>query len=299
MYSSDKLKTGESELQRGRENLHGKVILLTGASSGIGKATAIRLSEMGASLVIVCRNENRGKEALEEITGSSGNDSVELITGNLELQQEVRKVADEFLSAHSRLDVLINNAGTNVPKYEETRDGVEKTMAVNYFAPFLLTNLLLEVMEKSAPSRIVNVSSVGHFGANLDLENLARDKRYGQFGLNAYRRSKLALTLFTYELSRRLNGKSVTANCLHPGTIRTNIWSHAGAATPLALLGSLFMKGADEGAKTSVYLASSPEVAKVTGKYFVDMKPRASSRESYDELAARKLWDMSAELTHL
>ena len=283
----------------GIENLRGKVILLTGGNSGIGKATALGLAESGASLVLVCRDKSKAQAAEDEIIRKSGNSSIELITANLLLQSEVRRTAGEFLSAHARLDVLINNAGTNYPTYAETQDGIERTMAVNYFAPFLLTNLLLDTMEKTGPSRIVNITSVAHHSGQLDLDNLAKDRRMGLFGLAAYGRSKLALTLFTYELARRLRGKTVTANCLHPGAVRTNIWSHAGAASLIARFGSLFMMSARQGAKTPIYVASSPEVEGVSGKYFENCKPTTSSQESYNESAAAKLWDLSLKMTHL
>lgn len=281
------------------ENLRGKVILLTGGNSGIGKATALGLAKLGASLVLVCRDEFRAQEAREEIMRKSGNSSIELITANLLLQSEVRKAAAEFLSGHARLDVLINNAGTSYPTYVETEDGIERTMAVNYFAPFLLTNLLLEAMETTGRSKIVNVASVAHHNAQLDLDNLAKDRRMGPFGLAAYGRSKLALVLFTYELARRLRGKRVTANCLHPGIVRTNIWSHNGAVSLIARFAFLFMTSAAEGAKTPIYVASSPELENVSGKYFDKCKPTASSRESYDESLAARLWDLSLKMRRL
>ncbi len=300
MVAGRSFSHNETEWKRiGLEDLRGKVILLTGGNSGIGKATALALAKLGASLVLVCRDESRAQSAKDEILRKTGNSSIELITANLLLQNEVRKAAAEFQSNHSRLDVLINNAGTNYPRYAETEDGIERTMAVNYFAPFLLTNLLLELLEKTGSSRIVNVASVGHFRANLDLDNLTRDKRMGTYGLGAYSRSKLALVLFTYELARRLEGKKVTANCLHPGTIRTSIWNHAGAMTPITKLASLFMKSAEEGARTTVYLATSPDVEGVSGKYFDNCKPTSSSQESYNKSLATRLWDLSVKMTHL
>jgi NAD(P)-dependent dehydrogenase (short-subunit alcohol dehydrogenase family) len=291
--------TGMEEERIGLENLRGKVILLTGGNSGIGKATALGLAKLGASLVLICRDESRAQAAKDEIIRNSGNSSIELITANLLLQSEVRRAAGEFLSAHARLDVLINNAGTNYPTYAETEDGIERTMAVNYFAPFLLTNLLLDTMEKTGPSRIVNITSVSHHSGQLNLDNLAKDRRMGLFGLAAYGRSKLALILFTYELARRLQGKPVTANCLHPGAVRTNIWAHSGAASPIARFGSLFMMSSREGAKTPIYVASSPEVEGVNGKYFDNCKPTRSSRVSYDESLAARLWNLSLKIMHL
>ncbi|MCL5067026.1 MAG: SDR family oxidoreductase [Thaumarchaeota archaeon] len=282
-----------------RADLHGKTILLTGANSGIGKVTALELARMGASLVLVCRNKEKAREAMDEFVKKSGNSSIELIIADLLMQKEVRRAASEFLASHSRLDVLINNAGSNFPSYRETEDGIEQTMAVNYFAPFLLTNLLLGVLEKSVPSRVVNVASVGHFGGDLLLDNLAQDKRMGVEGFSAYQRSKLALVLFTYELARRQNGKQVDVNCLHPGTVRTNIWAHAGIATPLAMFASLFMRSPEKGARTSIYLASSPEVEGVSGKYFDDCSPKRSSEKSYDQTFASRLWEQSVRMTHL
>lgn len=281
------------------DKLHGKTILITGANSGIGKATAIGLAKLGADLVFVCRDREKAQNAINEIKRATGNNSIDLIVADLLLQREVRRVAGEFLESYSKLDVLINNAGSNFHKYEETEDGIEQTMALNYFTPFLLSNLLLDLLKKSAPSRIVNVSSVGHFGGRLDLANITKDKRMGAEGFSAYQRSKLALVLFTYELARRLDPKLVTVNCLHPGAVRTNIWAHAGLATPLTRFASLFMKSATDGASTSIYLASSPEVEGVTGKYFDDCKPKTSSRESYDQAFALKLWEQSLALTGL
>jgi len=279
--------------------LRGKIVLLTGANSGIGKAIALGLAELGATLVLVCRNEVRGQAAKREIIEKTGNDSVELITADLLLQSEVRRAAAEFRSTHSRLDVLINNAGGAFPSYAETEDGIERTMALNYFAPFLLTHLMLDVLEKSAPSRVVNVASVGHFGGKINLDNLTRDHGMGIGGLGAYQRSKLALVLFTYELARRLSGRQVTVNCLHPGAVRTNIWGHAGVWTPIARLASLFMRSARSGARTPIYLASSPELEGVTGRYYDDCKLTPSSEESYNKSLALKLYDMSLRVTHL
>jgi len=281
------------------EDLQGKTVLLTGGNSGIGRAAAVGLAKLGANLVLVCRNESKARAAIEEITRKSGNNSIELITADLLLQRDVRKAAAQFLSTHSRLSVLINNAGTNFPSYSETEDGIERTMAVNYFAPFLLTNLLLDVLEKTGHSRVVNVSSVGHFSAHLALDNLAREKRMGTYGIGAYSRSKLALILFTYELARHLQGKTVSANCLHPGAVRTNIWSHAGTMTPIMRLASLFMKSARDGARTIIYLASSPEVEGVSGKYFDNCRQVPTSEESYNESLASRLWEMSLRITHL
>ena len=279
--------------------MKGKVVLITGASSGIGKQTALGLSKMGASLVLICRDRERGEAAKEEVMRTAGTGAVDLLLADLLPLREVKRVAAEFEGTHPKLDVLINNAGASFTNYDETEDGIERTMAINYFAPFLLTNLLLGALKKSAPSRVVNITSSEHFDARLDLDNVGKDHRMGTVGSDAYRRSKLAVVLFTYELARRLQGTGVTANCLHPGAVRTKIWSHVGALTPLFRFMSLFMPSAEKGARAPIYLASSQDVVGVSGKYYAKNVPRRSSEASYDEAAARRLWELSARMTGL
>jgi retinol dehydrogenase 14 len=279
--------------------MEGKRVVVTGANSGIGKVTAIRLAELGASLVLVCRSPEKASRVREEVSSKTGRSDVQTVCGDLLIQSEVRKVANEISTTNNSLNVLVNNAGTNFPSYGETSDGIERTMAVNYFAPFLLTNLLLQGLERGAPSRVVNVSSVAHFRGDLDLDNLTKDRRMGAGGLAAYGRSKLALVLFTYELARRVKGKGVTANCLHPGAVRTNIWSHSGAAAPIVRLASLFMASPNKGSETPVYLASSKELEGVSGRYFEGMKEKESSAASYDQTIAARLWDLSEGVTGL
>lgn len=276
--------------------MDGRIVLVTGGNSGIGKASAMSLAKMGAEVTLLCRNREKAEKARAEISSDSGR-QVDLIIADMLRMSEVRRAASELLSTHSRLDVLLNNAGANFTSYQETEDGIERTMALNYFSQFLLTNLLLPVLRKSAPSRIVNVSSDGHYGATIDFENINGKGKMGPGGLGAYSRSKLAIVLFTYELARRLRGSGVTANCLHPGAVRTNIWSHAGIFRPLTTFASLFMLSPDAGARTSVYLASSSEVEGVTGEYFDKCKPKRSSRESYDETEAARLWELSQRIT--
>ncbi len=277
----------------------GKVVLITGANSGIGKEIALGLAKMGASLVLVCRDRGKGEAARDELAKTAGNNSIDLLVADLLLQREVRRTVVEFKASHSRLDVLINNAGSSFIDYGETEDGIERTMAINYFAPFLLTNLLLDTLKASAPSRVINVTSSEHKDGHLDPDNIGRDRRMGRVGAEAYRRSKLALVIFTYELARRLQGTGVTANCLHPGAVRTKIWSNTGAFKPLFRLLSVFMLSPAKGAETSIYLASSQEVEGVSGKYFVKKKPLRSSDTSYDEALAKKLWDYSLKMTGL
>jgi len=277
--------------------LQGRVVMVTGASSGIGEAASVGISRLGAHLVMVCRDREKGARAKARVIERSGNSDTELLLCDLSLLSNVRRFAAEFASTHSVLHVLVNNAGSVFQGYHETSDSLERTMALNYFSPFLLTNLLLPMLKASAPSRVVNVSSASHFGGKLDLSDVNGRKASGNFGLQAYGRSKLALVLFTYELSRRLAGTGVTANCMHPGAVRTNIWAHSGFASPIARFISLFMRSPEKGAETVVYLASSPEVEGVSGKYFFDLKARRSSEASYDESLALNLWRLSERMT--
>jgi len=279
--------------------MKGKVALITGASSGIGRETALGLARVGTGLVLVCRDKEKGEAAKEEIARATGNNSIELLLADLLPQSKVRRVAIEFEATHPRLDVLVNNAGAGFVDYAETEDGIERTMAINYFTPFLLTNLLLETLKNSAPSRVLNVTSSEHYDAHLDLDNVNKDSRMGIAGADAYRRSKLAIVLFTYELARRLQGTGVTVNCLNPGAVRTKIWSQAGALTPLFRFMSLFMLSAEKGAQSSLYLAASPEVEGVSGKYFDKKVPKRSSETSYDEAMAKRLWVLSEQMTGL
>ncbi len=266
----------------------GKTCLITGANSGIGKETARGLAELGAHVIMACRNRDKGEKAQEEIILRSGNSSVDLLLADLCSLQEVTDLAQQVVERYERLHVLVNNAGMFSVGRRRTVDGFEKTFAVNYLAPFLLTNLLLDLLKKSAPSRIVNVSSVSHYTGHIDFDKLVAGS-----WMNAYSNSKLALVLFTYELARRLNGTGVTANCLHPGTVATNIWR-----VPTWLT-RLFMASTWKGAETPIFLASSPDIEAVTGNYFDRKSPKKSSEESYKKQIAERLWDMSAELVGL
>jgi len=275
-----------------------KICLITGATSGIGRATAMGLANMGASVVMVGRDRGRGEDALAEIKEKSGNASVDLMLADLSSQEEIRRLADEFKEAYPRLDVLINNAGVIRSERITTQDGLETTFAVNHLAYSLLTKLLLDVLKASAPSRIVNVASGDHSNGTIDFDNLQGEKEYK--GPKAYSQSKLATVLFTYELARRLEGTGVTANCLHPGVVGTNLGSGVSgvfgfmvrALTPL-------MESPEKGAETSVYLASSPEVEGLSGRYFVKKAEARSSDVSHDERIARRLWKVSADLTRV
>jgi len=277
--------------------MSGKVCMVTGANSGIGRATAEQLAMMGATVVMVCRNRSKGERALSEIRRKTGG-SVELLLADFASLDSVRRLAEEFSKTHGSLSVLVNNAGVAKVRQSVTGDGFETTFQVNYLSHFLLTRLLLDTLKKGAPSRIVNVSSVSHYGGSIPLEDL--QLRKGDGVMKGYSLSKLALVLLTYELSRRLSGTGVSANCLHPGAVATNIWGNA--MGPLSFLGKvskLFLIGPAKGAETPVYLASSPDVEGVTGRYFEYKKEKKSSAESYDEKLAAELWDRSSAMVGL
>jgi NAD(P)-dependent dehydrogenase (short-subunit alcohol dehydrogenase family) len=275
-----------------------KVCLITGATSGIGKATAMGLANMGASVVMVGRDRGRGEAALAEIKEKSANASVDLMLADLSSQEDIRRLADNFKEAYPQLDVLVNNAGVIRSKRITTADGLETTFAVNHLAPYLLTNLLLDVLKANAPSRIVNVASGDHKNGTIDFDDLQGEKGYK--GARAYSQSKLANVLFTYELARRLEGTGVSANCLHPGVVGTNLGSGVTGALGFTVRAlTPLMKSPEKGAETSVYLASSPEVEGSSGGYFVKKAEARSSDVSHDQRIARRLWEVSAELTNL
>lgn len=280
------------------DDMTGKTVLITGASQGIGKAAAAGLAQKGATVGIVARSPERGAAAVDDIKASSGSQSVHLFLADLSAQQQVRRLAHEVLDRFARLDVLINNAGALNMTRSVTADGIETTFAVNHLAAFLLTNLLLRRLEESAPSRIVTVSSAAARGAAIDFEDLQGE--HGYRGWRAYGQSKLANILFTYELARRLQGTGVTANCLHPGVIRSGFGKNGRGLMRLGMiLAGPFMANPEKGAQTLIYLASSPKVEGVSGKYFVNCREATSPRASYDERTARALWEVSEEMTGL
>ncbi len=275
--------------------MDGKVCLVTGATSGIGLATAQALARLGATVIVVGRNPAKCGATIIRIKEQTGSQAVDYLVADLSSQNEIRRLAEEFKKRYQRLDVLVNNAGGVFFKRRESADGIELTFALNHLGYFLLTNLLLDVLKASAPSRIVNVSSGMHARYTLDFDDLQGKKRYG--GLRAYGLSKLCNVLFTYELARRLDGTGVTANTMTPGMVRTGLGSHEGGLISLGWrLAGLFAQTPEQGAQTVIYLASSPEVEGVTGKYFYRLKPVPSSAQSYDEAAARRLWQVSAHM---
>jgi retinol dehydrogenase 12 len=278
--------------------MNGKVVLITGGTDGIGRVTAEKLAQLGAEVVIIGRNPEKVNTTVAAIQEKTGNSLVSSILADLSVQAEVRAAAETFRQDHKRLDVLINNAGAIFMSRQTSKDGIEKTFALNHLAYFLLTNLLLDMLIASAPSRIISVSSGAHVAAKARWDDLKDPRSYSGWG--AYSASKLANVAFTYELARRLEGTGVTANALHPGFVATQFGrSNGGILSPIFKLFQIGAITPEKGAETSIYLATSPEVEGVTGKYFDHCKPVASSRASYDEAAARRLWDLSQELTHL
>ena len=275
-----------------------KVVMVTGANSGIGKAASLALSKMGATVVMVARSKERGEAARSEIIRKSQNNAVDLLLADLSSLESVRILASEFQKKYSELHVLINNAGLFNQRRRVTADGYENTLATNYLAPFLLTNLQLDLLKASTPSRIINVSSVGHYNGHINFDDLNLENDYG--GWRAYGQSKLALVLFTHELAKKLQGTGVTVNSVHPGTVATNIWTRPfGPVGFIMALPKLFMTSPEKGAETIVYLASSPDAKSLSGEYLEKLKVKKSSDESYNEEIAQRLWDVSAKLTRL
>ena len=283
-----------------KSSMHGEICMVTGANSGIGKATALALAQRGATVVMVCRDRARGEEARSEIITKSKNNAVDLLQADLSSQQSIRQLVEHFQHHYTHLHVLINNAGAAFPGRRETVDGVEMTFAVNYLAPFLLAHLLLDVLTASAPARVVNVSSNSHEAGYINMDDLQLERHYRY--LRAYGQSKLALVLFTYELARKLHGTGVTANCLHPGFVATNFGQNGTGPISRAVTNLIFSSfgiSPEEGAKTSIFLATSPEVEGVTGKYFVKSIPKRSAPITYDEALQRQLWEESVRLVKL
>ena len=276
-----------------------KICMVTGATSGIGEETAQALAQMGATVIVVGRDPERGAAALERIRSASGSAAVELMLADLSSQQGIRQLAQQLKNKYQRLHVLINNAGALFTKRQQSVDGIEMTFSLNHLNYFLLTNLLLDTLKASAPARIVNVSALAHqFARRVNFDDLQGQRKYSGWG--AYGRSKLCNLLFTYQLARRLDGIGVTANALHPGVVATNFGMSGGGLMPLFnRLMSIAMLRPEQGAQTSIFLVTSPEVEGISGKYFVNQKAVRSSKASYDQSAADRLWQVSAAMTGL
>jgi NAD(P)-dependent dehydrogenase (short-subunit alcohol dehydrogenase family) len=282
-----------------QQTLADKTILVTGATSGIGFIAARALAEMGAAVVVVGRHPDRARASVAQIQRETGNPSVNALIADLSSMQEVRRLAEAFQAQYPRLDVLLNNAGAVFFGRQTTVDGYERTFALNHLAPFLLTNLLLDRLKADAPARIVTVSSMAHAGQAVDCGDVNQTVR-GYSAWRAYGESKLANIMFTYALARRLEGTGVTANTLHPGFVATGFARNNGPLSQVAMtLARPFAISPERGAQTSIYLASSPDVADVSGQYFVKAKPAKSSKASYDVATQEQLWSLSEQMTGL
>jgi len=279
--------------------MKGKICMVTGATSGIGEVTARALAQQDATTIVVGRNPEKGATTVSQIKQQTGNPLVEFMLADLSSQQEIHQLVEQFKSRYQRLDVLVNNAGASFRKRQDSIDGIEMTFALNHLGYFLLTNLLLDTLKSSVPARIVNVSSGEHKRVKLNFEDLQGKQKYSSY--QAYKQSKLCNILFTYELARRLEGTDVTVNAVTPGLAKTKLGLENGGFPALMkrLLNFLAGKSPEEGAQAIIYLATSPDVEGVTGKYFVKQEAVPSSDDSYDKDAARRLWQVSAELTEL
>jgi retinol dehydrogenase 14 len=275
----------------------GKVVLITGGTGGIGKATAIGLATLGARVGITGRDLARAEQAAAGIRAASGNPAVDAFAADMTSQAEVRRLAAAVLDAYPRLDVLVNNVGGFWAHRHETADGLEHTFALNHLAAFLLTNLLVDRLKASAPARVVTVASHVQAEGRIDFDDLEGAHSYS--GQRAYSQSKLASVMFTNELARRLEGTGVTANSLHPGVVRTNFGAEdqAWLFTVVSQVVLPFLKTPAQGAQTSIYLASSPNMDGVTGEFFANGKPKTANKVAYDTDMAARLWQVSAGMT--
>lgn len=290
------LSRSEARTAAERLPMAGKVVLITGGTGGIGKATAIGLATMGARVGITGRDPARTEAAADAISTASGYTAIDPFTADMSSQAEVRRLADAVLDAYPRLDVLINNVGGFWAHRHPTADGLERTFALNHLAPFLLTNLLLDRLKASAPARIINVSSGAQSMGRIEFDDLQGAHHYS--GQRAYNQSKLATIMFTNELARRLEGTGVTTNALHPGVVHTSFGAEdqAGWFAVVSRVILPFLKTPARGAETPIYLASSPEIDGVTGQFFANRMPRIANKVAYDTDETARLWRVSADL---
>ncbi len=281
-----------------KENMNGKICLVTGATNGIGRATVQALAQVGATVIMVGRDTQKTSRVIKEIRAASGNKNVGSILADLSSEQDVRRLAHEFKGKYSHLHVLINNAGAVFMQRQLSVDGIEMTFALNHLAGFLLTNLLLDTLKASAPARIINVSSGAHTTGKIEFDNLQAERGYSP---RVYENSKLANILFTMELARRLEGTGVTVNALHPGFTSTGFAKNNGKviAALVSIFAPLVARSSAKGAETSIYLASSPSVEGITGKYFHNSRVLPAAPQATDMIVASKLWYVSDEMVHL
>lgn len=265
-----------------------RIVLITGATSGIGKETALGLAKLSATIVFTTRDNLKGEKTKKELIATTNNKNIHMLKCDLASFESIRNCCKEFKSKYDKLHVLINNAGVWDFKRRESKDGIENIFATNYLAPFLMTNLLIDILKKSSPSRIINVTSGMHYGT-INFDDIEFKQKFS--GAKAYRQSKLGLILFTRLLAKKLEGTSVTVNCVHPGMNKTDLGRDAGGFSQMIF--KLMGKNPEIGAETSIYLASLPDVENITGEYFAKEKIKRSSKESYDMDLAKKLWDVS------
>ncbi len=265
-----------------------KIILITGATSGIGKETALGLAKMGATIVFTSRDDIKGEKTKKELIAKTNNKNIHMLNCDLASFESIKNCCNEFKSKFYKLHVLINNAGVWDFKRRESKDGIENIFAVNYLAPFLMTELLIDVLKKSKPSRIINVTSGMHYGT-INFNDIEFKEKFS--GAKAYRQSKLGLILFTRLLAKKLKGTGVTVNAAHPGMNKTDLGRDAGGFSKMIF--KMMGKDPSIGAETSIFLASSPEVENITGEYWAKKEIKKSSKESYYMDSAVKLWDVS------
>jgi NAD(P)-dependent dehydrogenase (short-subunit alcohol dehydrogenase family) len=285
--------------------MNGKQVLITGATDGIGKATALAIAKSGATVVLVGRNPEKSQQVIDEIRAETYNKNLHLLIADLSSQAQIRQLAETYRSQFGRLDVLVNNAGGYFSQRQETVDGIELTFALNHLAYFMLTGLLMDVLldtgQQTGDARIVNVSSDAHEfkRKGIPFDDLQNTNNYNS--MKAYSLSKLANVMFTYELAKRLKNQPVTANVLHPGFVQTGFTrnSHGLTRKFFSVTMRLLATSPEKGAKTSVYLATSDNMRGVSGQYFLKSKPKDSHPASYDESQWKRLWDISLEMTGL
>ncbi|MBO9129484.1 SDR family oxidoreductase [Bacillus sp. 165] len=272
------------------------ISMVTGATGGMGLETAKALALDGGTVVVVGRNDEKGKKAVKKIIEVTGNQNIIFMKADLSSMQEVKELADAFQRLFPKLDILVNNVGVSLSTRNETAEGLEKTFAINHLASFLLTNLLLESLRASGKARVINIASTLHKHGRLDMEDLQfKQRKYS--GFRAYNQSKLCNILFTYELARRVEEDGITVNTVCPGWVNTQLGNDRTLTAKLLRIPvKLFAKPVERGAETAIYLALSPEVENITGKYFVDKKPQASSSDSYNSSLQQQLWQKSSEL---
>jgi NAD(P)-dependent dehydrogenase (short-subunit alcohol dehydrogenase family) len=278
--------------------MSGKICMVTGATLGLGRVTAEALAAQGATVIVVARNQARGEATIKEIKTATGNPAVVLMLCDLSSQASIRKLAQDFKRQYPQLHVLVNNAGAMNLQRTATVDGYETTFAVNHLAYFLLTALLLDVLKASAPSRIINLSSGAQSNGKINFDDLQGEKSYG--GMSAYSQSKLANVMFTVALAKRLQGTGVTVNAVHPGAVATGFLKNNGPIMAVIMrIAGLFMLSPEQGAETQIYLATSPEVANISGKYFEKKKPIRPNPDAEEDALVERLWTVSERLTGL